>query len=66
VDIVRRVCTALVSVAESFSDERLQDEQFREKTLVWIWLPFVIVLPILGLLMFASAIVEFAGTASGS
>ena len=49
-----------------FSDERFQDEQFRERTLVWIWLPFAIVLAVIGLLMFASAVVVFTGTASGT
>jgi hypothetical protein len=49
-----------------FSDERLQDEQFREKVRLSIWLPFAIVLPVIGLVMFASAVVEFAGTAGGS
>jgi hypothetical protein len=49
-----------------FSDERFQDEQLRERTLVCIWLPFAIVLAVIGLLMFASAVAEFAGTARGT
>jgi hypothetical protein len=31
-----------------FNDERLQDEQFRERMLVSIWLPFAIVLAVIG------------------
>lgn len=47
-----------------FGDERYQDEQFREKQLIGVWLPPAIFLPILGLAMLLGAIEKFLGMAS--
>ena len=43
----------------SWRDERWQDEGFRERNLVWLWLPPVLFLPVFALVMLAGAVAEF-------
>lgn len=40
-------------------DKRWQDEDFREKALVWAWLPPALFLPVAALAMLGSAVAEF-------
>jgi hypothetical protein len=40
-------------------DERWRNEEFREKQLVWVWLPFAMGLPVFAIALLASAISEF-------
>ena len=42
-----------------WTDERWHDESFRERNLVWVWLPPVLFCPVLASVLVAAAVAEF-------